>query len=219
MLHAGDDANGLAIRADILMARGDHAGAIVQYKEALRHNPNDAALHNKLGICYQRTDEADKARRQYEQALSVDPNNAEAWNNLGALHHAAGEYQKAVESYQKAVALKKLAVAYKNMGTAYLADEQIEPAFAAYRTAFQLDPKIFASEISAGVAAPGGDLAMQYYYFAKLCAASGLVDEAVKFFEKAQKNGFADVEKVKSDPDFASVLTDARFAVLIAPEV
>jgi hypothetical protein len=69
------------------------------------------------------------------------------------------------------------------------------------------------------VAAPGGDLAMQYYYFAKLCASAGLLDDAIAFFEKAQLHGFDDVDKVRSDPDFASALSDARFALLIEPEV
>jgi tetratricopeptide (TPR) repeat protein len=218
MLQAGDEVKDIVLRADILAARGDNVAAIANYKKALGRDSRSAVLHNKLGVCYQRAGQPDKARRQYDLALTVDPKSAEAWNNIGSLHHAAGDYQKAVAAYQKAVSLKKLAIAYKNLGTAHLADSKIELAFDAYRTAFQLDPSLFAGDMSAGVAAPGGDLATQYYYFAKLCAASGKVDEAVAFFEKAQSYGFHDVERVKGDPDFAGLLGDARFAVLIAPE-
>src|SRR5262249_43950775 len=83
---------------------------------AIVANSEDAALHNRLGICYQRMGNAKEARRAYKKALDLCADYAEAWNNLGTLDHAGGRYKRAIEAYSRAIRLEPhTAVFHKNL--------------------------------------------------------------------------------------------------------
>ena len=56
-------------RAELLAARQSWDGAIAAYREAIAASPKDAALWNRLGICYQRKGDAKAARAAYKKAL------------------------------------------------------------------------------------------------------------------------------------------------------
>jgi len=199
-------------RGDILHARGNCSLAAVEYREALKLDPADASLHNKLAICEQRLGRLDAARAGYERALALQPDYGAAWNNLGSLHHAQGEYDLAVACYRKALAREERASIFKNLGTAHLAAERLEFAMDAYRKAFAIDPEVFRG--GGEVDVPGGDLGEQFYLFAKLAAEAGRVDEAFHFLEQARSNGFDDTVSLEADPAFEALVRDARFELL-----
>jgi Flp pilus assembly protein TadD len=58
-------------RAELLAARQSWDGAIAAYREAITASPKDAALWNRLGICYQRKGDAKAARAAYKKALDL----------------------------------------------------------------------------------------------------------------------------------------------------
>lgn len=188
---------------------------ILEYQAALKANPNDPVTHNLLGICYQRTKRLNASIKEYKEAVKLNARYAEAWNNLGSAYHAKGKLKDAVKYYRKAIEIKPdMAPAHKNLGTALLAMGKIDEGLAACRRAFELSPTVFESKTDISVPTLGADLAAQYYYFAKLSAANGRVDAALDFLKKAQALGFCDFNKVKRDPDFKTVVADARFAGL-----
>ena len=131
-------------RAELLAARQSWDGAIAAYREAIATSPKDAALRNRLGICYQRKGDAKAARAAYKKALDLRQDYAEAWNNLGTLDHARGKYKPAISAYGKAIQLKPQdAVFHKNLGAAWLARGDVERALEAWNEAFRLDPTGF----------------------------------------------------------------------------
>lgn len=204
-------------RADVLGARGRYAEAAEEYRKALAVQPLDAAVHNKLGICYQYLQKDDMARGEYERALELRSSYAEAWNNLGTLEQSRKRYKEAVRAYKKAIAIKPtLATSWKNMGHAYVALERIQEAFEAYREAFRLDPAVLESQ-AIGIPATGVDVAIQNYYLAKLLALNGQNDKAIELLRRAREAGFRDFARVESDPDFQSVVQDPRFRELAKP--
>jgi tetratricopeptide (TPR) repeat protein len=203
-------------RADVLGGRGRYAEAAEEYKKALAVQPQDAGVHNKLGICYQYLQDDAMARREYERALELSPSYAEAWNNLGTLEQSRRRFKQAVRAYKKALARKPtLATSWKNIGHAYVALGRIPEAFEAYREAFRLDPAVLESQ-AIGVQT-GGDVAMQDYYLAKLLALNGQNDKAIELLRLAREAGFRDFARVESDPDFRSVVQDPRFRELARP--
>jgi tetratricopeptide (TPR) repeat protein len=201
-------------RAAVHVARGRYSAAADEYRKALEVQPNDPAVHNKLGICYQQLGNDAMARREYDQALALDPGYAEVWNNIGTLEQSRKRFKPAVRAYKKAIDTKPgLATPWKNLGNAYLALGQAEEAFEAYQEAFRLDPTILESQ-GPGIPAAGIDVAMQSFYLAKLLATNGQKDAALDFLRRAKEAGFRDFDRVRSDPAFRAVVADPRFQEL-----
>lgn len=188
--------------------------AIPTYREALAANPNDATLHNRLGVCYHSLGDTGAARREYLRAVGLDARYAEAWNNLGTIYHARREYKKAAKQYRKAIQIRpELTAAHKNLGTVLLAMRKVEQGMAAYSEAYRLDPTAFENPATR-VEAEGIAPATQYFYFAKLSARIGRVEAALDFLRRAEQAGFRDFDKVENDPDFKDIVVDARFVAL-----
>jgi Tfp pilus assembly protein PilF len=205
-------------RAAAHVARGRYAAAAEEYRKALAVTPNDATVHNKLGICYQQLKNDAMARREYDRALQIDPAYAEVWNNIGTLEQARKRFKPAVRAYKKAIETKPgLATPWKNLGNAYLALGRVQEAFEAYQEAFRLDPTVLESQ-GPGIPAAGIDVATQSYYLAKLLAANGQTNAAIEFLRRAKEAGFRDFGRVRSDPDFRAVVADPRFKELGGPQ-
>ncbi len=201
-------------KAELLAARQSWDGAIAAYREAIAANPSDAALRNRLGLCYQKNGDGKAARAAYKKALDLRKDYAEAWNNLGTLDHARGKYKQAISAYGKAIQLKPQdSVFHKNLGAAWLARGDAERALEAWTEAYRLDPAGFETD-AIKVPAAGVTLARQYYLYAKLLAARGETDKALEYLVKAHAAGFHDFGKVEGDRDFATLVVDPRYAAL-----
>jgi len=201
-------------RAELLVARQSWLGAIAAYRDAIRAQPKDAVLHNRLGICYQRAGDAKAARKSYRRAIDLKKDYAAAWNNLGTLDHARGKYKSAISEYGRAIKLDpKDAVFHKNLGGAWLARGDVDKALEAWTEALRLDPVSFEAD-ALRVPTAGITLARQYYLYAKVLAARGDVDRALEFLTRAQAAGFTDFRSIEKDRDFAPIVSDPRYAAL-----
>jgi predicted TPR repeat methyltransferase len=205
-----------ARRAAAHVARGRYAAAVDEYRKALEVTPNDATLHNTLGICHQQLRNDALARREYDRALQIDPGYAEVWNNIGTLEQARKRFKPAVRAYKKAIETKPgLATPWKNLGNAYLALGKVQEAFEAYQEAFRLDPTVLESQ-GPGIPAAGIDAATQSFYLAKLLATNGQTDAALDFLRRAMEAGFRDFARVEKDADFRTVVADPRYRELVS---
>lgn len=206
----------LALAADILAARRNYPGAIAEYRKALAINANDPVVRNKLGLCLQWSGRHEEAQRQYEQAVKISPTYAESWNNLGTCYHARAKYSQALRNYQKAVEIKPgFATGYRNMASAFFAQNRLEDGYQALLTAFRLDPTTLSSG-SIGIQTEDAMASTQYFFFAKITAANGKAEDAVRFLGKAFEGGFRDCSQITRDPDFQKIQKDERFVQLLA---
>jgi tetratricopeptide (TPR) repeat protein len=196
-------------------ANASYKAAIPTYQAALKTNPNDAVIHNQLGICFQQTYRLAEAVKEYKQSIKLAGSYAEPWNNLGSVYHGKRNLKQAVKYYRKAIQLKPdMATAHKNLGSALLEMGKVEEGAASYRRAFELDNSIFESTPGVSFSTPSTNLAMMHYYYAKLCAANGRTDAAFLFLKKACALGFHNFAKVERDPDFKLIVSDAKYADL-----
>jgi tetratricopeptide (TPR) repeat protein len=109
MTVAPDSAQTHIMMAAELGRQGDHAGAIAQYREALRLNPKLPGAHFELAERLRTSpDPALKAQAEdeYRAALKTNQYDELSWRQLGGIMSAKGEFKTAVEDYQKALTLQ-----------------------------------------------------------------------------------------------------------------
>jgi spermidine synthase len=83
----------------------DDAGAIVEYRAALRLNPEYMEAHNNLGNALARSGNLPEAEVEYRAALRLAPALLETRDALGRLLAARGRPKEAVEQFALTVAL------------------------------------------------------------------------------------------------------------------
>lgn len=100
-------------------------GAISDFKEVTRLDPNNAAAWYNLGHAYKAligiAEDADKwAINSYKKVQSINPDSYLSYLEIGGVHFLQGDYEKSIENFQKVVELEPdLANGYYNLGVAY----------------------------------------------------------------------------------------------------
>jgi tetratricopeptide (TPR) repeat protein len=211
-------------RASLDMIHKQYADAADIFRELLRDTPNDASLWNRLGIAYHQQSLLGDALKCYEHAAKVSKQSGEAWNNMGTVYFQEHKLSKAIRTYKKAIGINSQnATFYSNLGVAYLNNKHVPEALDAFRHAVKLDPDVFGQTGSVGtilqdrsVSNPG----MFFYMLAKSFAASGNAERCAYYLRKSRDEGYADIDKAKTDPAFSGMLTNPRVReVLGLPDV
>ena len=192
-----------------------------QYREAqdIFHKltveqPKNAVYWNELGITLHNQTQLDAALKCYKRSVKLNPRYADAQNNIGTIFYERKKYSKAIRAYKKAISLRQdFAAFYLNLGFAYFGEKDFEQSIASFRKALQLDPDSFeAARSRTGTViqdrSVSTDRARFYFLLAKSFAEYGNVERCVIYLKKARDEGYQDVNSVKSDPSFASVIKD-----------
>ena len=192
-----------------------------QYREAQEifhrltvQQPKNAVYWNELGIAMHNQTDLSGAQKCYEKSAKLDPHYADPVNNSGTIYYERKKYSKAVRYYKKAIGLKAdFAPFYLNLGYAYFAEKQFEDSISSFHKALQIDPEsLDASRSRSGTVVQdrsiASDRAKFYFLLAKSFAQSGNVERCVIYLKKAKDEGYQDMNSVKSDPAFASMVKD-----------
>ena len=177
------------IRKGISFAeKGVWDGAIKEYKEAVRIDPNNFVAQYNLGFIFLKKGIADEAIEPFRNALRINPNYAEAHSNLGQALAAKGMLDEAIEEYKNALALNpNLAATHYNLGNAYVKKGLIDEAIKEYKEALRITPDIAEVHNNLGTA------------FGK----KGKQDEAIKEHKEA----------LRLNPKFADALYNLGLAL------
>ncbi len=134
-----------AVQPEILAAqsfeRGDFAGSIAFFNEAIAANPNDWALLNNLGLALTKADRLEEAESAFFKAIAVNTSCASCYNNLGDLEVKRGALDEAELYYQKsAKADPSNPAPYFNLGVLYEKKGDLDAAFEAYSQFLERNP-------------------------------------------------------------------------------
>jgi len=133
--------------------------AVTQFKKAIDLKSNYPEAHNYLGSIYLKEGLYDKAIKEFQMAISDEmyETPAIALNNMGWTYYKKGDYKTAIAKYNEALttAIAKYNEALtrdphtnipfliqKNIGIAYLADNQTSKAIHHLKESLQIAPYI-----------------------------------------------------------------------------
>lgn len=200
--------------ARLHVARKEYREAQDIFHKLTVEHPKNALYWNELGITLHNQRQLDSALKCYQKSAKLDPRYADPQNNAGTIYYERKKYAKAIRSYKKAIALRQdFATFHLNLGYAYFGEKKYEDSIAAFRRALQIDPDAFeVAKSRTGTVIQdrtiGGDRARFYLLLAKSFAEAGNVERCVIYLKKAREEGYQDMNSIKSDPSFASVIKD-----------
>jgi len=115
--------------------------AIINYKKALKINPDYADAYSNMGNALKDKGDLEAAIESYKQALKIKPDYAQAYNNMGNALKDKGDLDAAIISYKQALKIKPdYAQAYSNMGNALKSQGDVEAAIDSFKQALKIKP-------------------------------------------------------------------------------
>ena len=206
------------MKGDLDRIHNNYILAISDYEQALRANPRNPVVLNKLGLSELKVGDRGRARKHFGQALKYDPRNLSALNNLGAVACLDKKYKNAVKYLKQALELdESSAPAHLNMAEAWMGMEQMDRAMTEYARALELDADILndsASGVSARVSTPAQQARVNFL-IAKAYAKRGNIEGALEYLQRAKNGQFPEMGRVYKDQEFASLWTDPRLEKIV----
>ena len=99
-----DDFNANYNMGDLLLNRGDAAGAITYFQKAAAADPRNVVAATELGVALSAASKASEAEQQFRKALEIDPGYTDARFNLASVEAASGNWQAAVDDLKQTLA-------------------------------------------------------------------------------------------------------------------
>ncbi len=130
-------------RALQLAQKGDQAGAIGEWKQAVKISPDDATAQNNLGVALARLGKYDEAIPHYQRALEINPQDAKSENNLGVVLLQTGRFSEALPHFERALEIDHdFAEAHAGLGRALAATGKIDAGIFRFQRALELNPRL-----------------------------------------------------------------------------
>jgi tetratricopeptide (TPR) repeat protein len=126
-----------------LLNQGQHAAAVEQFRDALRHRPDFALACNNLGEALRLSGDIEQALAHFRRAVQLDATLAEAHTNLGQLLLEQRQADEALTHCRTAVRLRPgFAEAHGNLGNVLRELGRLEEAKGSYTEALRLNPAL-----------------------------------------------------------------------------
>jgi len=157
--------------------------AIIEFEEAVKHNPTLSIAYNNLGRAYLAVGRYDDAITAFKKAISLNPDYADFHNNLGVAYYKKQFCRKAVEEFQQAIKINVYyAEAYFNLGLTYILNSIIKEDFS---LSIDLYQKAMSAFDRAAKIYPA--YRNEHFYSGEQLLREGKLKEALKEFSEAQK--------------------------------
>ncbi len=128
-------------RGEAYVEEGEDEEAIIEYKNVLQRDPENAAAHEALSLAYLRVNKPREAYWEMSETVRVDPTNVEARLRYGTISAAIGDYDLALEQAEAVLQLEPTNPrGFTLRAQARENREDYEGTEADFRAAVQADP-------------------------------------------------------------------------------
>jgi stress-induced-phosphoprotein 1 len=93
------------LAGNALFEKADFPGAVKEYTEGLRRDPNSKSLYSNRCAAYIKLMEGNYSLKDAEKCVSLDPTFVKGWARKGGAHHLLKEYHKAIQAYEQGLKL------------------------------------------------------------------------------------------------------------------
>ncbi|MEK7485158.1 MAG: tetratricopeptide repeat protein [Planctomycetota bacterium] len=139
------------IQGQLKLNRKDYSGAISDFSEAIRLNPQYVYAYDNRGAAKYEKGNFTEAIADYTEAIRLNPNAIEIYNNRGRAKQGIGDLDGAITDYSQAIRLNpQIFEAYNNRGTAKQDKGDLDGAIADYTEAILLNPQLYAAYLNRG---------------------------------------------------------------------
>jgi len=122
------------------MDEQNYAAALPLLEEAVRMSPENASIHNAMGVALLRLDSVTAAVASFNRAVDADSTDYKPYYNRGNAKRVLGNDQGAIDDYNKAIELDSgLADAYANRGAIYAKYQDFDNALFDFEYALRLN--------------------------------------------------------------------------------
>ncbi|MBC7770467.1 MAG: tetratricopeptide repeat protein [Phycisphaerales bacterium] len=124
-------------RGAIRLERGDRAGALADFTEAVSHNPHSTPAYIGRAAIYEAQSEFERAIADYDQVVRIAPESAAAYNARCWLRSRSGRQLNLAEAdCERAIELSGgAAAAYDTRGMLHLRGQRFDEAWRDYNSA------------------------------------------------------------------------------------
>ncbi|MEK6649716.1 MAG: tetratricopeptide repeat protein, partial [Bacteroidota bacterium] len=96
------------IEGSVLDAKNQYGEAILEYQEALRYEPNNAAIHHAIGRSFAELNKPARAAESAREAVRLDPSNIAYRETLARVYVGAFQVDAAVAEYEAITRLDRM---------------------------------------------------------------------------------------------------------------
>jgi len=197
---------GVIDTAEEQLKKGQYEPAIANFRKALAQDPEEAFVHNSLGVALGRTGRADEAVEHWRKAIAVSPDFPDAHNNLGGMLLSKGNLNEAIDEFEKALEYSPdYAEAHTNLGAALAQQGRLEPAIPHLQKAVEFKPDD---------ANGRRNLALALYMTGRLKEALPEAEQAVKLSGSKDPNMLALLSRLYAESGRAREAVDAASKAL-----
>jgi TolB-like protein/Tfp pilus assembly protein PilF len=124
----------------------DWNGAEVEFRRALRLNPDLVSAHQRFGSYLSFMGRFEESIRHYQTALDLDPFSLQLNMNLASTYYLRGEYDRAIHHLTRASELEpNYMPTHFVLGCTYIQQGRLEDAIAEFQTIYKLDEEAYLS--------------------------------------------------------------------------